>query len=133
MEEIARGAPAAALWAGLNLLLFLVLSVQVTRQRRAHKVAVGDAGVEPVLRASRAFGNAAEYIPAGLAVLGLLVLVDSPPLSVHLAGASLFLGRALHAFGMSRSTGVSLPRALGMVFTWLFLIGAAVTLLFHSI
>lgn len=133
MEDLAPGAPAAALWSGLNLLLFLVLSMQVTRQRRAHKVSIGDSGVEPVLRASRAFGNAAEYIPMGLAVLALLVLLNSPPMSVHLAGASLFVGRALHAVGMSRTTGVSLPRALGMVFTWLFLIGAAVTLIFHSV
>lgn len=133
MDDLARAAPAAALWSGLCLLLFLVLSTLVTRQRRMHRVSVGDGGVEGLVRATRAFGNAAEYVPAGLAVLALLVIVDSPPASLHLAGAVLFSGRLLHAVGMSRSSGPSLPRAAGMVLTWLFLLGGAVTLLFHAV
>lgn len=133
MEDIARSAPAAALWSGLCLLLFLVLSTLVTRQRRAHKVSLGDAGVESLQRATRAFGNAAEYLPAGLVVLALLVLVGAPPASLHLAGAVLFTGRLLHGIGMSRSSGLSPERAAGMVLTWLFLLAGGVTLIFYAL
>jgi hypothetical protein len=133
MEDFAEAASAASLWAGLCLLLYLFLSVQVVRQRRTHQVAIGDAGVEPLVRAGRAFGNASEYLPVGFAVMALLVLVGSPPISLHLAGATLFLGRLSHAIGLGRTTGPSLPRAAGMVLTWLFLVGGAVTLLFHAV
>ena len=133
MEDFAPSAHAAALWAGLCLLLMMVLSMLVVRQRRTHRVGVGDNGVDSLQRASRAFGNAAEYVPAGLAVLALLTLVGAPPTSLHLAGATLFIGRLIHAVGLSRSTGVSLPRFLGMVITYLFLLCAAVTLIFYSI
>lgn len=126
-------AQAAALWAGLCLLLLMVLSILVVRQRRTHKVGVGDKGIDSLQRAARAFGNAAEYIPAGLAVLALLVLVGTPPLTLHLAGATLFIGRLSHAVGLSRSTGVSAGRMAGMVVTYLFLLCGAVTLIFYAI
>ena len=133
MEDLLPSAQAAALWAGLCLLLLMVLSVLTVRQRQTHKVGVGDAGIDPLQRASRAFGNAAEYIPAGLAVLCLMVLVGAPPLSLHLAGVTLFVGRLAHALGMSRSTGPSLGRVGGMMVTYLFLLCAAVTLIFYAI
>src|SRR5690349_24295535 len=106
-------AHAAALWAGLHLILLLVLAVLVTRQRRRHRVEAGDGGVPALNQAIRAFGNATEYIPAALVGLGLLALVGAPPLLIHPIGATLFVGRLLHAFGLSRSTGTSWPRAAG--------------------
>ena len=133
MEDLLPAARAAALWSGLCLLLLMVLSVLTVRQRQTHKVGVGDGGIDPLLRASRAFGNAAEYVPAGLAVLALMTLVGAPALSLHLAGATLFVGRVIHAVGMSRSTGPSLARVGGMMLTYLFLLCAAVTLIFYAI
>jgi len=133
MEDIARSASVAALWAGLCLLLMVVLSALVVRQRRTHRVGVGDAGIDSLQRAGRAFGNAAEYVPAGLAVLTLFALLAVPPPSMHLAGATLFTGRVLHAIGLSRSTGATLPRTLGMILTYLFLICAAVTLIVYAV
>jgi uncharacterized membrane protein YecN with MAPEG domain len=133
MEDLAPAAQAASLWGGLNLLLLMVLSALVVRQRQAHRVAIGDGGVESVQRASRAFGNAAEYIPAGMAVLALMTLVGAPEPSLHLAGATLFAGRLIHAVGLSRSTGPSLPRVAGMVITYLFMLCAAVTLIFYAV
>lgn len=133
MDEIARSGSAAALWSGLCLLLFLVLSTLVTRQRRAHRVSVGDAGIDPVVRATRAFGNAAEYVPIGLCTMALMVIVGAPSASLHLAGAVLFTGRLLHAIGMSRSSRPTPERAAGMVLTWLFLVGGAVTLIVYAL
>jgi len=63
---------AAALWVGLHLLLLLVLSTLVVRQRQKHKVALGDDGIPELVQAIRAHTNAVEYIPAAL--IGLVVL-----------------------------------------------------------
>jgi len=129
----AASAHAAALWAGLLLIVLLVLSVLVTRQRRRHRVEIGDGGVPALNQAIRAFGNATEYVPAALAGLGLLALVGAPPLLIHALGAILFAGRVLHAFGLSRSTTASWPRAAGVLATWISYIAMAAALLFYAI
>jgi uncharacterized protein len=126
-------AHAAALWAGLNLILLLVLSVLVTRQRRRHKVETGDGGVPALSQAIRAFGNAAEHVPAAMAGLALLALVTAPPLLIHPIGLILFIGRVLHAVGLSRSTEATLPRALGARATWISYVAMAAALLFYAI
>jgi uncharacterized membrane protein YecN with MAPEG domain len=132
MDPLAS-AHAAALWAGLCLILLLVLSVLVTRQRRKHHVEIGDGGVPALNQAIRAFGNATEYIPAALAGLGLLALVGAPALLIHPIGLTLFAGRVLHAVGLSRSTGTSWPRAAGVLATWISYIATAAALLFYAI
>ena len=124
---------AAALWAGLLLIVLLVLSVRVTRQRRLHRVEIGDGGVPALNQAIRAFGNATEYVPAALAGLALLALVGGPPLLIHPIGLTLFVGRVLHAVGLSRSTSTSWPRAAGALATWISYIAMAAALLFYAI
>ncbi len=126
-------AHAAALWAGLCLILLLVLSVLVTRQRRKHHVAIGDGGVPALIQAIRAFGNATEYVPAALAGLGLLALAGAPPLLIHPIGLILFVGRILHAVGLSRSSGTSWPRVSGVLATWIAYVAIAAALLFYAI
>ena len=131
--ETLPAAHAAALWAGLNLALLLTLSVLVVRQRRQHRVALGDGGVPQLAQAIRAFGNASEYIPAALAGLAILTLAGAPPLVVHATGLLLFAGRVAHAVGLTRSSGTSIGRAGGLLLTWLGYIVAAVALLFYAI
>jgi uncharacterized membrane protein YecN with MAPEG domain len=126
-------AHAAALWAGLHLVLLLVLSVLVTRQRRRHKVEIGDGGVPALTQAIRAFGNATEYVPAALVALAILALAGAAPLLIHSIGLVLFVGRVLHAVGLSRSSGASWPRAGGVLATWIAYIAAAAALLFYAI
>src|SRR5262249_54961559 len=117
--ESNSSAHAAALWAGLSLILLLVLSARVVGQRRKHGVALGDGGVAELEHAIRAFGNATEYVPAGLIALAVLALAGAPPVVVHVIGLVLFAGRLTHAVGLSRSGEASLPRAVGIVLTWL--------------
>jgi hypothetical protein len=129
---ISPAAHAAALWAGLLMLLMLVLSVLVVRQRERHGVLFGTGDVPDLERAIRAFGNAAEYIPAGLAALAVLAAVGARPLVVHGFGALLLAGRLAHAWGLSRSSGATIGRRSGMALTWLaFLIGGCL-LLFYA-
>ena len=124
---------AAALWTGLHLFLLLILSLLVVRQRQRHKVAFGDEGIPELAQAIRAFGNATEYVPAGLIAIVVLALVEAPPLAVHLAGLLLFAGRVFHAVGLSRSGGTSFPRAIGVTLTWVAYVFTGVALLFSAI
>lgn len=131
--DAVSSAHAAALWVGLNLILLLVLSVLVVRLRQKHKIALGDQGIPELARAIRAFGNATEYVPAGLIAITVLALNADSGLAVHIVGLLLFLGRLTHAVGLSNSGGTSLPRAIGIVLTWVAYVFAAVTLLFYAI
>ncbi|HXA39838.1 MAG TPA: MAPEG family protein [Phenylobacterium sp.] len=126
-------AHAAALWVGLHLILLLVLSVLVVRQRRKHQVVLGDADIPQLAQAVRAFGNATEYVPGGLIAIAVLALVNAAPLEVHAVGLPLFVGRVAHAIGLSRSGGSSILRSAGVIATWLAYILGGVALIFHAI
>ncbi len=131
--ELPASAQAAALWAGLHVILLLVLSVLVTRQRRRHKVGLGDGGIPQLSQAIRAFGNATEYIPTALIGLGILAFAGAPPMVIHPLGLVLFAGRVLHAVGVSRSGGVSWWRTYGVLATWTAYVALAAALLFFAI
>ena len=131
--DVTSAARAAALWAGLHLILLLVLSVLVTRQRRRHGVPIGDGGVPQLMRAIRAFGNATEYVPTAIAGLAILGTLSAPGILVHALGGLLFIGRLLHALGLSVSTAATWPRAVGTVATWIAYLTAGTVLLFYAI
>lgn len=124
---------AAAFWAGLLVLLMLALSGLVVRRRRRHLVAFGDGGHVEMTTAARAFGNAAEYVPAGLIALMLLALVGAPAVMIHALGATLAVGRVVHALGLLFQKGPSLGRAVGMLLTWLALLASAVALIAFAV
>jgi uncharacterized protein len=117
---------AAALYVGLNILIAVALIVGVIRQRRKHKVVLGDGGHPSLKRAIRAHANAVEVMP--LALIGLLALASlgSSALVMHILGACLTLGRALHAYGLSNSEGTSFGRMAGMALSITALIGTAI-------
>jgi uncharacterized protein len=113
-----------AVYAGVNILLLLVLAFGVVGARQKHKVALGDGGNPAVLQAMRAHANATEYIPAGL--VGLMLLAVLEPVSilmVQVLGGLLTGGRVLHGIGLSTSGGLSAGRAIGIISTWLSFIG----------
>jgi len=131
--EISPAAHAAALWIGLHLILLLVLSVLVVRQRRRHGVELGDAEIPELTQAIRAFGNATEYVPGGLVALIALAVAGAQPLLVHGVGVVLFVGRLIHAVSLSRSGAASPARSAGVLLTWIAYLVAGVALLFYAI
>ena len=133
MDQANPAGRAAALWAGLNLVVLLVLSGLVVRERRRHGVAIGDAGVPELLRAQRAFGNAVEYVAPGLGALAVLAVAGAPAAAVHMIGGGLFAGRVAHGAALSLNAGPSLGRTVGMGLTWTALIAAAAVLLVYGI
>ena len=124
---------AAGVWTALCLLLMLALSLRVPPLRRKHQVGINDAGVPELGRAVRAFGNAAEYIPAALVALVLLALLRDDARLIHIIGATLFVGRLAHAQGISHTEKGSLGRAFGMLLTWQAYLLLAVALLFSAL
>jgi uncharacterized membrane protein YecN with MAPEG domain len=126
-------AHAAAFWVGLHLILLLVLSVLVVRQRRKHQVVMGDADIPQLAQAVRAFGNATEYVPSGLIAIAVLAMASAPPMVVHAMGLTLFVGRVAHAVGLSRSGESSVLRSAGVILTWLAYILGGVSLIFYAI
>lgn len=130
--EVSAAAHAAALWAGAHLLLLLTLSLLAVRQRQKHGVMIGDGGVPELAQALRAFGNAAEYTAPGLVGLAVMAIAGAPAVAVHTCGLILFVGRAAHAVGLTRSGGPSALRSVGMVMTWVAYILEAVALLIFA-
>lgn len=124
---------AAALWGGLLILTLLVLSSVVVSRRRRFMIEFGDGGNPEMTPAVRAFGNATEYVPAGICGLILLAFVGAPPLLIHGVGGVLFLGRVIHGLGLLFQKGPSLGRVTGTVLTWLALLIAAVSLIAWSV
>ncbi len=72
---ISGGGHAAALWTSLNLLLLVLLSGLVVRQRNRLKVAFGDAGSAELLRASCALATPPNISRPASALLAVLALV----------------------------------------------------------
>lgn len=79
------------------VILFIALSVQVIRYRRAHRLPLGDAGDRELLARIRAQGNCAEYMPLGLLLLMMAELAGTSAIGLHIAGLTLAIGRLIHA------------------------------------
>lgn len=123
---------AASLWSGLLILVLLVLSVRVVMGRRKHRVLLGDGGVGDMTLAMRAFGNAAEYIPAAIGALILLAVLGMPAWYVHLMGVLMLAGRLIHPSGLKLTGGVTPARLIGMTLTWTSLLLSALALVVHA-
>lgn len=115
---------AAAVYTGVNILILLFLSFRVVGRRRSAQVSLGTGGDAELETRVRAHGNASEYIPAAMLGLFAAASLGAPLWAVHAIGGVFTLGRVLHGFGLS--AGVLAPRALGMVLTWLGMLGAGV-------
>lgn len=122
-----------ALYAGLNGLILLVLAIRVARQRGRSQVGLGTGGDATLERAIRIHGNAVESIPIVLILLGLAEACGSQPWLLHGIGFALTLGRLLHFWGLTQTSGVSFGRVAGMSLTWLALAAGAVRALVYGI
>lgn len=118
-------------YASLLALLFLFLSYRVIRLRRALKASIGDAGDKQLLRAMRVHSNFAEYTPLALLLLLALELQVFYPWALHVLGATLVVGRLLHAYGVSQTREQLQFRIAGMACTFAAILAAAVILIYR--
>ena len=117
-------------YAALLGLLFIALSVRTLRLRRALRIAVGDGGSDAMLRAMRVHANFAEYVPLTLVLIVMVEVGDAADWLVHGLCGALLLGRAIHAWGLSRPREDFRFRVAGMSLTFTALGGAALVLLY---
>lgn len=110
-------------------LLFVLLSVNVIRGRREHKIAIGVSGQGDLERRVRVHANFAEYAPFALLLIAMAEIRGAPSLVLHLLCVSLLLGRVSHAWGVSRPDEDFRFRVAGMGATFTAIAGAALTLL----
>lgn len=113
-----------SIYASLSALLIVRLSLSVIKLRRENRVSVGDGGNEALQLAIRAHSNAVEYIPMALMLLLMLELNGAPKMLIHILGATLLIGRILHAMGLPAKNFKK--RVLGMQITIYLLIGLAI-------
>jgi uncharacterized membrane protein YecN with MAPEG domain len=114
------------LYAALCTLLVLFLAGRVIAFRLKHKVGIGDGGNEDMQRRIRVHANAIEYLPLALLLLGGMELNGYPDWLIHTFGATLLVSRLLHAWGLSRSTGKSPGRFVGVLLTLLLMVAMSV-------
>jgi len=113
-----------SIYASLAALLIVKLTLAVIKLRRKNRISVGDGGNEALQLAIRAHANAVEYIPIALMLLLTLELNGAPKILIHILGATLLIGRILHALGLPAKDVKK--RVLGMQLTIYLLMGLAV-------
>lgn len=118
-------------YASLLALLFVFLSIRVVRVRRSLQVAIGDAGDKRLLRAVRVQANFAEYVPFALILLLTLELQVFYPWALHALGATLLIGRLLHAYGVSQPREQLGFRIAGMACTFTVILLTAAILIYR--
>jgi uncharacterized membrane protein YecN with MAPEG domain len=117
--------PVTAFYASILAFIYLYITASVIIHRRSNRIGVGDGGDEVLQRLVRVHGNFAEYVPLTLLLLAILEISTEIPWLIHLFGASLVIGRALHAYGLRHSEGATWQRVAGMMLTLMSLFGLA--------
>jgi uncharacterized protein len=110
--------PITTLFSGLLALLFIALSVRVIGARRGAGVAIGDGGDKTLARRARVHANFAEYTPMALLLMGLAEIGGAAKIQIWMAGGLLFVGRIIHAYGVSQAKEVLAFRVAGMAMTF---------------
>ncbi|HJP99159.1 MAG TPA: MAPEG family protein [Rhodanobacteraceae bacterium] len=119
----------AGLYIALGALLIVALSVRVKWLRNTLRVGLGSGENERLARAIRAHANAVEYLPIALLMLVLLAVERTRPGLLHVFGIVLIVARILHAIGLSRASGRSFGRAVGIGLTVSVILAMAILLI----
>jgi len=113
-------------YAAALAVMYVVLAVLVIRQRFKSRVGLGDGQQPALIKAVRIHGNFAEYVPLLLILLLTLEVQGAALWQLHLMGGLTLFGRVCHAIGLSKTSGTSAPRLIGMLSTFgALLCGAA--------
>lgn len=111
------------LYGGLLMLLLTALGMNVSLTRGKTASFIG-AQVSPELnRVIRLHGNAAEWVPPFVVLLGLLEGSGLGSLPLHVLGGSFLAGRVLHALGVAKKNQASV---VGATITYLCMSVASV-------
>ena len=106
--------------------LFVLLSINVIKARRRHKVGIGTGRNKSVERAMRVHANFAEYVPFALLLIALLELNKANSLLLIGLCSVLLIGRLVHAYGVSMENERFAYRVSGMLMTFAVILIAGV-------
>ena len=112
-------------YAALLAVMFVALTIRVIKARYRAKASLGDGGDEGLTRAIRVHGNFAEFVPFALLLIALAEINGAPFWSIHVLGGVLVLARLSHAYGITTGMKALKFRQIGMVGTFVVLLGAA--------
>jgi len=120
---------AAGFYAGLAMLLTIVLQGLVIRRRMSQRVSLGTGADGMLERLVRIHGNYTENAPFVIVGLVILALQGFAPLTIHMIGGAFIAVRLAHAFGLARTLGINPGRTVGVLGTqliMLFMAGAMI-------
>lgn len=117
--------PITALFIGVFVVLQIPLTVMVAYRRARTGIQFFDGGDQILLRRMRAHGNYTETVPIVLLAMAASELTGAPAWLLWTGGLSLLVGRLMHA-AILVLKGWGLPRALGMILTFVPMIGFGV-------
>lgn len=118
-------APVTGLYAGLLVLMLLVLGARVSLLRSKLGVGTGHGNDPQLARAIRVHSNAIEWTLPMLLVLLVAELDGASRGFLHVCGITFICARITHAVGLSRTTKESSGRFWGMTGTWFVIIALA--------
>ncbi|MBT1155503.1 MAPEG family protein [Aminobacter anthyllidis] len=124
---------AASLYAALNALILVWLTLATARVRRKHMVLIGDGGVARLGRTMRGHANAIENIPVMLVLLGFGAALGAPAIAIHVLGAAFTFGRAVHAWHFTHEQAAQWQRATGFGLSVVTLAAAAIGVLGQAV
>jgi uncharacterized protein len=125
--------PVTMLYAGVNALILMVLAMLTVRARVKTRTDIGTGENPAMTKAVRAHGNAAEYVPVALILIGALELAGAPTALLHGLGGGLTVGRLLHAQGIYSSLGTSPGRLVGTLMSWLVYLVGGVACVYYAL
>ncbi len=121
------------LYAGLLVLLYLILSIRVIRRRGSGKIPLGDGGNADMLRVIRGHANFAEYVPLALLLMAILELSHFSIYLLHALGLTLLVARLIHGYALSFTQHFMFGRVAGAALTFLVLFVEAVLCVYQAI
>ena len=110
--------PTTVFFIGLFALIQVPLTVMVGYRRVQTNIQFLDGGDQTLLRRMRAHANYTENVPIVLLAMAGAELAQAPQWLLLAGGISLLVGRLMHA-AILVLKGWGLPRALGMILTFL--------------
>lgn len=127
------GFAAVGLYAGLNALVLVWLSMATSRLRGRYKISVGDGAHPHMIRVMRGHANAIETIPVALILMVLMALYGTPNYVIHGFGIALTLGRILHAVHFIAADAPGWQRMTGAVLSMLVVLIGGLGVLVHGV
>lgn len=109
-------------------LLFVVLSIQTIKARRAAQIAIGTGNNKRLERATRVHANFAEYVPLTLLLISFAEQRGISQIMIHFLCLVFLLGRMLHAWSVSQTIENLKFRVVAMMLTFAAIILSALTI-----